>query len=51
MDKIDEYINKENNINQADLASFFKKYKHIGNEITIEDLLRYIRLTIKTLNK
>ena len=42
---------KENSIHQADLSSFYKKYPKINSEISKEDLIRYIRLTIKTLNK
>ena len=42
---------KENSIHQADLSSFYKKYPKINSELSKEDLIRYIRLTIKILNK
>ena len=41
---------KMNNINQKDLDIFYnKRFPRIKTEIAIEDLLRYIRLSINTL--
>ncbi len=37
-------------LRQEDLSKFYKKH-NLKSEITIEDLLRYTRLTIKTLSK